>query len=136
MCKYNRLYIWVEGKRDKEFFDRVIKPGFERKYGRNRVHIRQYRQMEDEKVVGFTESFKARSDDYICVADIDKAPCVSERKREKQEEEFKNVDEDSIMIVRKEIESWDLAGLDEDACKRLGITEFHDTDEKSVFIDN
>ena len=42
MCKYKHLYIWVEGTDDKRLFDKVIKPGFERKYGRGRVHIRQY----------------------------------------------------------------------------------------------
>lgn len=129
MCKYNRLYIWVEGRRDKQFFEKVIKPKFEREYGRGRVHIRQYREMGDEKVASLIESFKAKDDDCICVADINSAPCVSKRKEEKQKEEFKNVDKDRIMIVIREIESWYLAGLDEDACKRLGITEFDNTDK-------
>ena len=129
MCKYNRLHIWVEGRYDKEFFDKVVKPGFERKYGHGRVHIRQYSEMKNKEVTDFIESFKAKNDDCICVADINDAPCISERKREKQEKEFKNVDKDRIMIVIKKIEGWYLAGLDDDACEELGIANFQNTDE-------
>lgn len=126
---YKRLFIWIEGRDDKEFFDKVMKSEFERKYGRGRVHIRQYSEMRNEEVAGVLEGIKAKNDDYICVADINNAPCVSERKREKQEEEFKDVDEDRIMIVRRKIESWYLAGLDDDACKRFGFPPFDSTDE-------
>ncbi len=129
MRKHNRLHIWIEGKDDKEFFEKVVKPRFEREYGRGRVHIRQYREVEDEKVVNSIEGFKARNDDFICVADINKAPCVSGRKQEKQREEFKNVGDSKIVIVIKEIEGWYLAGLDSEACKKLGITELKNTDE-------
>ena len=34
MCKYNRLHILVEGRDDKEFFDKIVKPEFEKVYGR------------------------------------------------------------------------------------------------------
>jgi hypothetical protein len=129
MRKYNRLYIWVEGPDDKEFFDKVIKPRFERKYGRGKVHIRQYSEMKNEEVISLIKGLKARGHDCIGVADINKAPCVSERKREKQGEEFRDIDEDKIVIVVRKIESWYLAGLDSDACKKLGITELKNTDK-------
>jgi len=129
MCKYNRLYILVEGRDDKEFFDKIVKPEFEKEYGRGRVRVRQYRRTGDERVIDLIEGFKDSNDDYICVADIDKAPCVSGRKREKQGEEFKNVDEDRILIVEKEIESWYLAGLNDDICRRFGFSTFDTTDD-------
>jgi len=128
MCKYNQLYIWVEGKRDKKFFERVVKSGFERIYGRGRVHIRQYRPKKDKEVVGLIKNFKAVGNDCIGVTDINSAPCVTKRKEEKQEKEFVNVDKDSIMIVVKEIESWYLAGLDKSACQKLGVAEFENTE--------
>jgi len=129
MGKYNSLHIWVEGRDDQRFFERVAKPSFEKEYGRGRVHIRQYRRIKNDVVVDLIESFRKKDDDCICVADINSAPCVSGRKEEKQEEEFKNVDENEIVIVVKEIEGWYLAGLDEEACKRLGIVAFDNTDE-------
>ena len=84
--------------------------------------------MKDEEVARLTEGFKAKNYDYICVADINNAPCVSGRKREKQEEEFKNIDENRIVIVVKKIEGWYLAGLDDDACKKFGFPPFDTTD--------
>jgi len=55
-------------------------------------------------------------------------PCVTARKEEIQKR-FKNVDSDKIMVVRKEIESWYLAGLKNDRCKELGVSIFAATDE-------
>ena len=101
MRKYKSLYIWVEGKSDKSLFEKVIKPRFERKY-RN-VSIRQYSEMPNAVVISLTESFREKNDDCIGVADIDSAPCVSERKRQKQKEEFENLDKDSIVIVVKKL---------------------------------
>ncbi len=133
--KYNSLYIWVEGKYDKQLFERIVRPGFEKEYGRGRVHIRQYRQTRDAEVVSSIESFEA--DDGICigVADINSSPCISGRKQEKQKEEFRSLDKDRIVIVVKEIESWYLAGLDDRACSELEIAVFDTTDNvtKSKF---
>lgn len=129
MRKYNRLYIWVEGKDDKNFFESIIKRRFERVYGRGQVSIRRYSEMSKEKVVGFIKSFKERGDDCIAVADIDKAPCVSKRKGEIQKEKLENVDKNSMIIVIREIEGWYLAGLDDDACEEVGIDSFDNTDE-------
>lgn len=123
---YKNLVIWVEGPDDKRFFDKIIKPRFERKYGR--VHIRQYSNMNNQVVVDINDSLKKQDYDCICVTDINKAPCVSQKKNEKQKEEFKNVDKNSIIVVIKEIESWYLAGLDDNACNKFGFTTFSSTD--------
>ena len=131
MYKYKKLFIWVEGPSDQRFFDKVVKPEFERKYGRNQVHIRQYSEMRKELFIKSIDGIKANDNHYICIADIDKAPCVSRRKQEKREEKFGNVADDRIIIVVKEIEGWYLAGLKDDACKRLGFSSFDNTDETS-----
>ena len=127
MYKYNSLYIWVEGKYDKLFFE-TIKPGLEKKYGRGQVHIRQYRQRKNSEITSLIEEREAKDDICIGVADIDSAPCISKRKQEKQREEFKSLDKNRIIIVVKEIESWYLAGLDDKACRKLEITNFDITD--------
>jgi hypothetical protein len=77
MRKYNRLYIWIEGQDDKEFFEKVIKPRFERKYGRGKVHIRQYSEMKNEQVISLIRGIKGKDYDCVGVADINKAPCIS-----------------------------------------------------------
>ncbi len=128
MYKYNSLYIWVEGKYDKLFFETIAKPGLEKKYGRGRVHIRQYRQRKNQEIVNLIEEREAKDDICIGVADIDSASCISKRKQEKQREEFKSLDKNRITIVVKEIESWYLAGLDDKACRELEIAKFDTTD--------
>ncbi len=127
MHKYKKLFILVEGRSDQAFFDKIIKLGFERRY--SRVHIRQYSEMRNSEVISLIDDIKAANNDCICVADINSAPCISERKQGKQKKEFRDVDKEEIMIVIKEIEGWYLAGLDEDGCKRLGVVSAEDTEK-------
>jgi hypothetical protein len=127
MYKYKKLLIWVEGPSDQRFFDKVIKPEFERKYGK--VRIIQYSEMRKELVIELIDEFKANDDHYICVGDIDKAPCTSAKKQEMREGKFEDVPDDRIVIVVKEIEGWYLAGLNDDSCKRLGFSSLSSTDK-------
>lgn len=129
MYKYKRLLIWVEGPSDQRFFDKAIKPEFERQYGRNKVHIRQYSNIKKESVIKVTNDFEANDDHYICVGDIDKAPCASIKKQEMRDGKFENVDDDRMIIVVKEIEGWYLAGLNDDVCKRFGFSPLSNTDK-------
>ncbi|MFC1715208.1 hypothetical protein ACFL6S_16185 [Candidatus Poribacteria bacterium] len=129
MYEHKKLLIWVEGPSDQRFFDKVIKPEFERKYGRNKVHIRQYSNMNKESVIKVTDDFEANDDHYICVRDMDKAPCVSAKKQEMRKGEFENVPDDRIIVVIKEMEGWYLAGLNDDSCKRLGFSSLSSTDK-------
>lgn len=129
MCKYNRLYIWVEGRDDQRLFDRVVKPRFERKYGRGQVHIRQYGRMKSATFTAFLKDIKAKNDDYIFVADNDKLRCIPGRKEEIQKERESIDDKDRIMLVIRKIEGWYLAGLSDDTCKKFGLLPFGTTDK-------
>ena len=66
--------------------------------------------------------------DYIFVGDIN---THSDEKSKKQElkNKYKKVDENSIIVVKKEIESWYLAGLDVKSSKALGVLYLHSTDD-------
>ena len=122
---YKRLYIFVEGKDDKRFFDKIITPLFERKY--DQVDVLEYAQLQKEKVSKFLKSIKGMNADYIFVSDIDQEPCVTARKQYIQSK-FKEIDKDRIIVVIREIESWYLAVLDDKSSKRLGIRYSNTTD--------
>jgi hypothetical protein len=132
------LSIFVEGAREKLFFDRILRPELENKY--NYIEIIEYSQEKRkwEYINDFIESIKSTdcehkkidpnwAYDYIFIADIDNSPCKTARKQ-KLIEKIPNLEQDKIIIVVKEIESWYLAGLDEKACKKLRIRCFDNTD--------
>ena len=118
--KDKKLYIFVEGNDDQRFFEKIIKPKFKDKY--DDVYITKYKQEKKEKVENLIKSIKARGFNYIYVSDINDSPCVR-HKKQKIKEEIKNIDEGRIVIVIKEIESWYLAGLEDNEAKRFGISK-------------
>ena len=121
---YKRLFIWVEGGDDIRFFNRIIKPVLEEKY--DWVEVRSYATLKREKVDSFLRSIKAMRADYIYVADIDDVPCIRAKKQGMQDK-LKDIDEENIAEVIKEVESWYLAGLD-DADRNLRIRTLSNTD--------
>jgi len=126
--KLNILYILVEGIEDETFFKNIIKPILEKKLKINYIETYKYAQKTPDKVKTFFESIKGMSKkgtmdvDYIFVADIDNSPCVTEKKKELKER-YRNIDEKKIIVVKKEIESWYIAGADlnGDWCKKYRI---------------
>jgi len=97
---YNRLFIWVEGSDDVRFFDNVFRPFFEEKY--DFVEVRPYAHLKKEKISKFLKSITAMKADYIYVADINNALCITAKKQEIHNL-FKNILADRIVIVVKEI---------------------------------
>ncbi len=119
------LYIFVEGNDDKRFFQSILEPKLQRKY--NLVETRCYANLKKEKVDNFLKSIKAMGADYIYVTDINNSLCVTAKKQKKQNE-LKNIDNDKIIVVVKEIESWYLAGLDNICSQKFKISTFSTTD--------
>lgn len=121
------LYIFVEGDYDEEFFKKILIPKLEEEY--SYIKIVQYAQKPKkfEYIKKFIRSILSMDAEYIFVADIDDFPCVT-AKKQKIQNKLRNIDEERIIVVIKEIESWYLAGLDNTACKKLGIrTHRNDT---------
>ncbi|MGC8785722.1 MAG: hypothetical protein ACP5RN_15235, partial [Armatimonadota bacterium] len=58
--------------------------------------------------------------------DINDAPCVT-AKKEQVMQTYKLLESEKVIVVIHEVESWYLAGLDENGCKRLGIRNLDDT---------
>ena len=132
---YRTLYILVEGGDDARFFERVVRPLFEDEFGH--VQLWQYSQQEKEKVNTFLDSIRvmqaAGIADLIIVADLDESPCVTDRK-ERILSGFRSLSAGQspgqpsgpysstrILIVCREIDSWYLAGLSDEECKRMGL---------------
>ena len=122
------LFILVEGDDDERFFDRLIKPLYEQIC--DHFQIWKYSQQKLKKVNGFLNSINAMQADYIFVADMDDSPCVTDRK-ERITSHFMNLSEDRILVVCREIESWYLAGLNDDARREIKIRTIDNTDHIS-----
>lgn len=118
MLAKNRLYIWVEGFDDEIFFQRVICPLLEERY--DYIQIIKYSGKNQTWQKNFLKNIDIMNDNYVFTADIDRAKCIS-TKKDSIKSKVTNIDESKIIVVIQEIESWYLAGLDDDACRLLGI---------------
>ncbi|RKZ46355.1 MAG: hypothetical protein DRR00_24395 [Candidatus Parabeggiatoa sp. nov. 3] len=114
----DRLFIFVEGDDDELFFSRVVKPIL-----KTNCIIIKYAQKR--KIADYALNIKKMKADYLFVGDIDLKVCVTAKKQNLSN--LYKLDEDKIIIVIKEIESWYLAGLDESRAKRFGIPIVRDT---------
>jgi len=121
---YKRLFIWVEGSDDKRFFDKIIKPRLQKKY--NLIEVRPHAGLKNEKIDSFLRSIKAMGADYIFAIDINNAPCITAKKQEIKNK-IRNINENRIIVVIKEIESWYLAGLTSPISKKFKIHTFKTT---------
>ena len=65
--------------------------------------------------------------DYVFLADINRQPCVTAKKR-KLTDHFPELDDDRTVVVVMEIESWYMAGAEDRACRRLGLQPSRSTD--------
>ena len=127
MGTYREFFIFVEGYKDWLFFDAAVKFVFSE--GHDSVEVIEWARERPRKIDNHIKSIKSENwnADYIFVTDMD-APCVTARKDEIRKK-FRSVDEDKIVVVGKEIESWYLAVLGSDRCKDLGIPFFRTTSD-------
>lgn len=115
----------VEGEDDNRFFERILKPKLREKY--DWVQTIRYAKMKKGKINNYLRTFKGMKADYICVTDINNSPCVTAKKQKIQKELSKKIENDKVIVVIKEIESWYLAGLSEDASRNLKIRTYNNT---------
>jgi len=112
------LYILLEGNDDERFFDKIIKPRFQGKY--DLVKLWKYSQQKTNKIGRYIRAINSMGADYIYVADINNAPCVTARKCSISIS-CPQASKNNIIVVIKEIESWYIAGLDDNTCRKLRI---------------
>jgi hypothetical protein len=86
----------------------------------------RYSQRPDEEVEGILRSYrqmrKAGIGDYLYLADadVDEEPCATQ-KRENIESQFTHLEQERIVVVYEEIETWYIAGVPAEARQRLGL---------------
>jgi len=124
---YRRIDVLVEGRDDREFFDTVTRPGLQEQY--EHVEVAEYAGYTIEKRSSYFRAIKAMKADYFLVADINASPCVTEKKERVISHHKGVIDARRVIVVRAEIESWYLAGLDDQACSELGIRNLARTDD-------
>lgn len=123
----NKLYILVEGPDDERFFERLI-PLLREKY--SEIKIVKYAQTKEKNIDNLLKSIKGTGAKYVYMVDLNDSPCIR-GKKSKIKCKLKNIDEKRIIVVRREIESWYIAGLDKDGRKRLKIKCSSSTDSIS-----
>jgi len=127
---YKKIVIFVEGVNDKRFFEKILRNRFERRYEGYNYHIIKYSQKSDEKKNKLINSFKEMNSKIFLFTDFDNGPCNSEIKSNIRR--HVNLSDDKIFIIKKEIESWYLAGLNQQFLKSIGINEvFNNTEDIS-----
>ena len=115
---YKRLFILIEGNDDERFFENILKSLLQERY--SAIKFWKYSQQKQVRIVNLVKSINSMKADYIFARDFNDSPCIT-AKKERITGEFKQITEDKIIVVVKEIESWYLAGLDENTSKKVGI---------------
>jgi len=124
---YRRIDVLVEGRDDREFFDAVIRPILEEQY--QHMEVTECAGYTIEKRTNYIRSIRAMAAEYLFVTDINASPCVTEKKERKIDQHRGIIDADRLIVVRSEIASWYLVGLNDVACAGLGIASLPQTDD-------
>jgi hypothetical protein len=120
------MHMLVEGRDDREFFNVVIQPMLRERY--DHVQIWEYAGATIERRISYLRSIEAMNADYLFVTDINTSPCITERKGYLVDSHKNLIDPGRTIIVRREIESWYMAGVDDQACREFGIASLPQTD--------
>jgi hypothetical protein len=121
-----KYYFFVEGDSDGTFFEKVI---FSISGIPNRGNFKfiKYARSKKEAINGIIKTLRENNFNYFFFTDFDKGPCVTSVK-EKQKVTFPSLEDEKIFVVIKKIESWYLAGLDNENSIEMGIENFESTD--------
>lgn len=114
------LIIFVEGTDDERFINRF--------YGKSNIKVIKYAREKKERINNYIESIKSMPDcDYVFISDIDLKSLSG--KKEEIMLRFPACEIDKIVISIAEIESWYLAGLDEESAKSIKVKYIYCTEK-------
>lgn len=116
------LYVFVEGLDDERFVNWYLK----------RLNINYkivlYANERKDKINKFLVSIKnTEMMDYLFLGDIDFMEHT--KKIDAIVKVYPKCSKDKIILVKKEIESWYLAGLDEENCRKMNIKYYINTND-------
>lgn len=109
------LYVLCEGDDDQQFIERVVEPRLS--YAEHEVKYFQYAEYSAKEVRGLIRSIDGmRSDgldaDYLFFRDFDRAPCKQLRFEDIDRQYDELISRDRTFLVVQMIESWYVAGLE------------------------
>ena len=123
---FRRFILFVEGDDDQRFANSILRPLLEPVC--DYLEIYRYAQKRPSDVRRYIRSLDRIPDaNYIFIADFDQGPCITLRKS-RLIDRYRSLEPERILIVRREIESGYLAGLDSDSCEELRIPTHGNTD--------
>ena len=123
---YRILWLLVEGADDRRFCRDILIPVFQPTF--DHVDIWDYSEEQNSRLTRLLQSVDSMNADYLLFGDIDDRPCVTATK-EYITRGIPRLEWDRIVVVRREIEAWYLAGLDEAAHRELGLARVRNIDE-------
>ena len=104
----NNLIIFVEGPDDLNFFSNIFEPLFIKDF--ENIKILTYGGKTTKSVNNYVKSIRAMEDKLIIQADYDNSPCYT-NKIEKLLEKYRRLIKEDVIISKKMIEGWYIAGL-------------------------
>jgi hypothetical protein len=113
-----RLVVWVEGDRDKRFFETIVTVRLAAAF--DLVLIREYGQKKRAEINRLFDAMSHQGFYRTFVTDMNSAPCATVRKQ-KVKDHYPALKDREIVVVSKEIESWYLAGLTADGETALKV---------------
>lgn len=120
---YSRLYFLVEGDDDVRFFESIVIPLISHKY--DYISVQPCACFAPRKLRSFINSIKSMNAEYVYVADLDRSPCLANKKNIILKRRL--IDKDKVLIVVKEIEGWYLAGVSNPVSKAMRFVVPQDT---------
>ena len=126
------LLIFVEGPDDDRFVKRIFYDILSTRY--SWVKTFQYSRKKPVSVCSYVHSIISMNSDYIFFVDLDFCPCIS-KKKDIILNQYPCLDKKKIIVVKKEIECWYLAGINDEDIKAFGLNDFRSTDglDKEIF---
>jgi len=117
---YSQLFLFLEGDDDERFFKYILVEKFKQLY--TDVKIWKYSRKTDIQRKRFIDTINnVENWFYFCFRDFDSAICITSKK-EIISYKYDRIDEEKIFIIIGEIESWYLAGVDNDFLRSIGST--------------
>jgi hypothetical protein len=103
------VYVFVEGDDDERFVKSVLSNLLLKKY--TEVKTWCYREKKKERITAFLRTIDQMGAPLIFLADIDKHPCIT-RKKADLVRCYPELKSKTIIVVKAEIESWYVAGVE------------------------
>ncbi len=126
ISSFRRFTLFVEGGDDQRFANSILRPLLEPVC--DYLEIYQYAQKRPPDVRRYIRSLDRIPDaNYLFIADFDQGPCVTLRKS-RLINRYGSLEPERILIVRREIESWYMAGLDSDSYEEFRLPTRRNTD--------